>query len=119
MGEIQDQIQRPRITIRDDSPRAEAGPSFLTVFCYASTPLPGWPGFESPPPVRLGEESLRILPSRVRGPQAALFGRFNHAGQNVLQQGIGEGKLRVYQSEEDDCTCFAVFARVAAKRASS
>ncbi len=70
------------------------------VICCESTPAPEWLGFESPPPVRLGEEFLHILPSRVRGPQVHLLRRFNQAGQNVLQQGIGEGKLCVYQSEE-------------------
>ena len=52
-------------------PRAGAERSFLIVACYESTPVPKWLGFESPPPVRLGEESLCILPSRVHEPQAA------------------------------------------------
>src|SRR5437588_68305 len=49
-----------------DSPR-------LNVVSRETTPLPEWLGFESLPPARLGEESLRILPSHVREPQATRF----------------------------------------------
>jgi len=51
-------------------------------------------------------------------PQQHLFGRFNHAGQNVLQQGIGEANCACTRVKSD-CTCFPVLARVAAIRASS
>ena len=54
-----------------DSPQAEPDSSLLIVACYELTPVPEWLGFASPLPVRLGEESLHILPSRVREQQAA------------------------------------------------
>jgi hypothetical protein len=53
------------------SSRAEADRWFLIAPCCESTPVPEWLGFESPPALRLGEESLRILPSRGHEPQAA------------------------------------------------
>ena len=54
------------------SSRAEADRSLLIIVaCCGSTPVPEWLDFASPPPVRHGEESLRILPSLVREPQAA------------------------------------------------
>jgi len=81
------------------SSRADKNRPFLIVACCESTPVPEWLGFESPLPLRLGEEFLRILPSRVREPQAALL-REVQPRRSELQQGIGEGKLCVYQSEE-------------------
>jgi hypothetical protein len=53
------------------SSRAEADRWLLIAPCCESTPVPEWLGFESPPALRLGEESLRILPSRGHEPQAA------------------------------------------------
>src|SRR6266478_1686368 len=51
-------------------------------------------------------------------PSQHIFWRLNHAGQNILQEGIRQSKLGIAKVKSD-CSSFVTFARVAAMRASS